>query len=508
MNKSSKTNYDIVLLSPPSRSFNHYRPPLALIYLSGYLKHQGLNPKIIDITEKVVIRNKQFFQNINAHLAEIETAMVAEIKKSPSKIFGITCYTPEYFEVLELAKKIKTIYPKSTVIVGGIHPTLFPDELISETGSPIDFAVIGEGEETLYELVKEIKKRQPVFAHIKGITYLDHKNKQIVKTPLRPVRDNLDEISYPDYQQLDMDYYTNASPYAIRGCYLRSFYLLATRGCPSTCTFCVAKQLRNYNGGGRYTRIRSPKKIIKEIKFLYHRYHIDSFYFIDDLFTINLQNVSRFCNLLRKSHLHLLWGCSSKVSTLNEKMIRLMSEAGCIQIDFGVERGSNQALIAVRKGITVEMVNRAFAWCKKYHIRTFANFLVNLPGETKKDLDDITAFAGHLKPDIVSMNVFTPYPGTDIYDQSPYHFPKKEYPLLTRSALLIKKFPEKFRFSKHRLDILSWANQNNKQFNQFWPNFTFHLRPKYLKTVLSSPRLDNYLSQFKFLVLEYLNQKQ
>jgi len=184
-----------------------------------------------------------------------------------------------------------------------------------------------------------------------------------------------------------------------------------------------------------------------------------------------------------------------------------MSEAGCVQIDFGVERGSNQALIDIQKGITVEMVERAFNWCKKFHIRTFANFLVNLPGETVKDLEDISSFAQRLRPDIVSMNVFTPYPGTAIYDQSQYHFSKNEYSLLTNSSTLIKKYPKKFRFSKHRLDILSWANQKNREFNRFWPNFTFHLSRRYFKTILSSKRLDNYLSQFRFLIQEYLNQK-
>jgi len=291
MKKSARNNYDIVLLSPPSRSFNHYRPPLALIYLSGYLKHHGLKPRIIDITEKVVIKNKKFFQNITSRTKLIESAIIAQIEKNPSKIFGITCYTPEYLEVLDLAQKIKTIYPKSKIIAGGIHPTLFPDELLSEPNSPIDFEVIGEGEETLFELVSEIKKSHPNFSHIKGIAYPDPINHKIIKTPLRPVRDNLDDISFPDYSQLDMDYYTNASPYSIRGCYLRSFYLLATRGCPSTCTFCVARQLRHFNGGGRYTRVRSAQSLLSEIKLLHRRYHIDSFYFIDDLFTINQADV-------------------------------------------------------------------------------------------------------------------------------------------------------------------------------------------------------------------------
>ena len=219
-----------------------------------------------------------------------------------------------------------------------------------------------------------------------------------------------------------MDYYTNASPYAISGCFLRSMYIMATRGCPSQCTFCVAKNLKAYNGGGKYTRVRSASSLLNEIKELKEKYFIDSFYFIDDLFTINKENVLEFCRKFRQQHLNLLWGCSSKVSTLNEKIIKNMALAGCIQMDFGVERGSNEALNLIKKGITVEMIEKIFSLCRKYKVRTFANFLVNLPEETEKDLEDILKLIKRLNSEIVSLNIFTPYPGTEIYQNHGYKF--------------------------------------------------------------------------------------
>ena len=107
---------DITLLSPPSRSFNHYRPPLALIYLAGYLEKQGFNSNIIDITEKSIIKNSQFFHHLKKRLTIIENEILKQIKKNPSPIYGITCYTPEYFEVLKLAQKVKKINPKAIII--------------------------------------------------------------------------------------------------------------------------------------------------------------------------------------------------------------------------------------------------------------------------------------------------------------------------------------------------------------------------------------------------------
>jgi len=498
---------DVVLVSPPSRSINHYRPPLALLYLAGHLLQSNIKTKIVDITLKQVVRNQKFFNNLDSTLIEIENNTIDQIKKLSPKIVGITCYTPEYDEVIKLAKRIKTeISQQIKIVVGGIHPTLYPQDLLEESNTLIDYEIIGEGEESFLELCQRILKQTTTpYAKISGLAF--KKKNKIIQTPLRVLKNNLDNISHPAYQLIDMDYYTQASPYSIRGCFLRSFYLLATRGCPSTCTFCVAKKLRSFNGGGCYTRVRSAKSLIKEIKLLKNKYHIDSFYFIDDLFTINKENVANFCRLLKKENINLLWGCSAKVSTLNEETIKIMSQAGCIQIDFGVERGSDQALKLIQKGINLKMLRNIFELCHKYKIRTFANFLVNLPQETKKDLNDITRLARELHSEIYSFNVFTPYPGTEIYDQMDYMFSKSEYQELFNASLLIKKYPQKYRFSIHKIDVLKWANAQNKKFNQILPNLSFHLSPKYIKTILFSSKKENYLQQSTNLLKELINQK-
>lgn len=497
---------DILLLSPPSRCVNHYRPPLALLYLAGHLKRHHLSVNIIDITLKEVIRDQKFIDSLPKKFIEIENEILEKIKKFNPKIIGITCYTPEYSEVLSLSQKIKKYNSSIKIVIGGIHPTLYPSELLEEINSPVDYEVIGEGEETFLELCQRLlrKIKKPI-NKIKGIAFLQ--NHHVVKTALRPLNDNIDYISHPAYNLIDMDYYTQASPYSIRGCFLRSFYLLATRGCPSTCTFCVAKKLRQFNGGGCYTRVRSAKSLITEIKLLRHRYDIDSFYFIDDLFTVNKDNVIKFCRLLKKEKLKLLWGCSSKVSTLNEDLIKMMAQSGCVQIDFGVERGSNKALIEIQKGISVEMVQNIFNLCHRYHIRTFANFLVNLPNETRKDLNDITNFADKLNSEINSFNVFSPYPGTEIYDNMEYRFSKDEYGELLNASTLIETMPHKYRFSKHRVKILKWASEQNRHYNKILPNLYFHLSPLYLKTILNSQNKLNYLRQSVNLVKELINQK-
>lgn len=496
----------ITLFSPPSRSFNHYRPPLALLCLAGYLLKNKVSVKIVDITDKQIFRSQKFWKNVDHYRQEIEEKVLEEYRRVPTPLVGITCYTPEYMEVLNLAKEIKRINPQVKIIIGGIHPTLYPEEMLNETDSPIDYEVIGDGEETLLDLVLELVKKRPRPELINGVAYKNRQGKVII-TPNRRLNDNLDELFYPAYKLIDMSYYTTASPYAIRGCFLRSFYLQATRGCPSTCTFCVAKKLRQFNGGGKCTRIRSARSLIKEIKSLHQKYHLDSFYFIDDLFTINRHNVLEFCHLLKENNLHLFWGCSSKVSTLNEEILKAMADAGCIQIDFGVERGSDKALRDIQKGINLKMVKNIFGLCQKYHIRTFANFLINLPQETKKDLLDINKLIEEIRPDVNTINIFIPYPGTEIYDNHPYKFSKSEYVELFNSTELINDYPQKYRFAKHKVDLVGWVNKYNRQYNRILPIIKFHLHPRYLYFLLRSKNKLDYLLQTKNLFLEFFNQK-
>ena len=501
------TTYDVVLVSPPSRMINHYRPPVGLLYIGGYLQKKGMKVKIIDVPMKNVVRNKVFYQNIDEELKKIERQMIDEFKGVKTKAVGIAFFTPEYFEVFDLARAYKKIDPGVKIFVGGIHPTLYPDEIFEERNCPIDFTVIGEGEITCYELVKTINENRNNYKDIAGIAYLDKKADQVIKTNLRPLCENLDEISYPAYNLVDMEYYTNASPYSVRGCFLRSMYIQATRGCPSQCTFCVAKKIRTYTGGGKSTRVRSSKSLIQEIKELKDLYKIDSFYFIDDLFTINKENVIEFCNEIRRQKISVLWGCSSKVSTLNEVIVKNMAEAGCIQIDFGVERGSDKALQLMKKGISIKSIKNAFSLCHKYKIRTFSNYLVNVPEETEEDLKDIIDLMEELNSEVVSLNIFTPYPGTEIYTNAPYKFKKEEYSMLTNAANFIYTYPEKLLYAKHNINLLEWSEKYMRKYNKVWNNLKIYLSPRYWKMLYNSKNKINYLQQFILLVKEFTNQK-
>ena len=147
---------------------NHYRPPLALMYISGFLKHKGIKTKIVDsIMENQIIRDESFFLNKNNYFKDIEDQTVKQISEIDTDIIGITCYTPEVDEVERLAKRIKQVKPGAKIVTGGIHPTLYPDDLLGPN-SDIDFVIFGEGEISLYELVRAIRSRKDI-TKLKGV---------------------------------------------------------------------------------------------------------------------------------------------------------------------------------------------------------------------------------------------------------------------------------------------------------------------------------------------------
>lgn len=499
---------DIVLFSPPSRMLNHYRPPVSLLYLAGYLTNHQIKARIIDTPVKEQIRDHKFFVHYEDIISGIRSKMMEEFKKIKTELVGVTCYSTEFDEVLQLIQDIKSVAPHVKIIVGGIHPTFIPMDFF-EVKSGVDICVMGEGEVTLYELVSRLRKdpRAPL-DDIKGLIYKDPLTGLVKKTPERDLVENLDDISKPDYSLIDTEYYTNASPYSVRGCYLRSMYVLATRGCPSQCTFCVAKKIRECAGKGNPIRIRSAESLICELRELKAKYAIDGFYFIDDMFTINKKNVHEFCERLKEEKLNLLWGCSSKVSTLDESIISAMAKSGCVQIDFGVERGSDEALNLLKKGITVKKIIEIFDLCRAYGVRTLANILVNAPGETQKDLDDILKLLDRIRAEVVYLNIFLPFPGTEIYEKAPFKFSRQDYSLLTRdSKFLIENYPEKFKFAQHSVDLAKWQAENYGKYNSFFRNIIFYLRPQYWKILIFSRNKMNYLKQFYLLIREFINQK-
>ena len=173
-------------------------------------------------------------------------------------------------------------------------------------------------------------------------------------------------------------------------------------------------------------------------------------------------------------------------------MIKAMSEANCIQIEFGVESGSQRMLDSVSKGITVQQIRDAFKLSKKYGLRTFNNFMFNLDGETEEDVKETLDLVKELNADENSVGILTPYPGCDLYNKIK-KLNKDEYGLYDNAVAELK--PE-FKFAKHNIDLKKLLEELRKDYISAKYRTSFFKNKKYMITVLKSKRRFEYLKEY------------
>jgi anaerobic magnesium-protoporphyrin IX monomethyl ester cyclase len=282
--------------------------------------------------------------------------------------------------------------------MGGYHPTFNFKEVLEE--DYIDFVIIGEGEYTLLELSKTLGNGGDP-SNVKGIAF------DGVVTPARPLITDLDSLPLPARHLLPMDSYkllnmkTNMST------------MITSRGCPMQCSFCSSAALH-----GSKLRLRSIENIVDEMEYLVNELQIETIAFRDDTFTLNKKRVYEICEEIHKRDLKVLWGCTARVDTLDEDVLKIMREAGCITIFMGVESADQQLLDEVNKQTTVEKIKNAFEISRKEKIRTIASVVLGMPGDTHESVKKTINFVKDLNPSYAIFSLATPYPGTKFYQQT------------------------------------------------------------------------------------------
>ncbi len=309
----------------------------------------------------------------------------------------------------ELAKKTVAFLKDYDIpiIYGGIHPTLLPAESLKVPG--IFGIVIGEGENVLPHTAAMISKNK-VSSKVKGFA---EKNDPDPDLSPAPVIDNLDSLPFPDREIFDYDKY-----FSVRAGRIMGLEIVAGRGCPHRCSYCVHESLDELYGARMPVRKRSPENVIKEIEGLLKRYRKAPLIgFHDDCFNYPFEWFEAFADIYRKK-VQIPYWCNLRPDSMNEKTARLLKHSGCERVHMGIESGDDE----IRKNILHRNISRekiidAFFQAKKTGLKTVSFNILGLPGETVDSIRKTIELNRKVKPNWVICSIFNPYPGTELHEK-------------------------------------------------------------------------------------------
>ena len=313
----------------PLPRWESHRYSLGILYISSYLKENGYDNMVI---ERNILNGPYSFENARA-------CLMSKIKELNPKIVAFSAMSPEALKVVQIAQEIKEICPGVISVIGGPHASARPVDFLDV----FDIAVLGEGEETFLEIVRAIDKNES-YKDIAGIAYKE--NGELVKTKTRELIADISTLPIPSYDKIPTEVYTKLDDKIIRGFPVKVAKIFTSRGCPYGCTYCDTPR-----AFGRSVRYRNKESIEREVDYLIKNYQIEAIYFLDDTLSISRKHVELICEIMKERG--LLWGCQARVNNVDEPLIKKMAESGCIQIEFGVESGSQRILTnIIKKGTT------------------------------------------------------------------------------------------------------------------------------------------------------------
>ncbi len=381
-----------VVLINPALSADHepyavgadIKMPMGLLYLAASLEQKGHKVSIID-----------------AAISGFDAAGVLEkVKNKNPDLVGISCVSATWRVARTLSKLIKqNISKKLSIVIGGVHATLDPQACLAE--ETVDFVVAGEGEEVLPALC-DSDRSQP---DLPGLFYKDREG--CVRNGGRPKRIlDIDALPYPAYNRLDLDLYFRQS---------RELSVIASRGCPHSCSYCCAPTLWE-----RQVVFREPGAVVEEITFhLTHYPEVEMFHFLDDNLVAWGEGLAEFCSLVRQ--LGVKWRCIGCIDDLDKSQIAEMAASGCVAFSFGVESGSERIQEICGKNLRLTAIPAKVKLLSEVGIQTKGFFMLGFPSETREEMIHTINYALELKNHGLADAAFMPlipYPGTRIYKEN------------------------------------------------------------------------------------------
>ncbi len=426
----------LVLVRPPFYSlFGVTTPkmktyPLNLLYLATYVRNSEnhsvaiVDGECVSVPELIqpelrgedpeIMMNRsipRMIETLNNPEHALWNEMISLVLSHDPDVVGITCNSGAMDTVRLLSKKLKV--EGLPVILGGSHPSVLPEQSLNYTGA--DFAITGEGEAALLELMYSLESGRN-FHDIKSLAWRD--GSSIKVNPRAELIHDIDMLPIPDRSLIDRNQYFGE-------------VILTGRGCPFNCAYCASRNI-----WGKRARLRSVGSVIEELLILkkqateYHPPALNDSVqredrpghwvvkVLDDTFTVIRKRTFELLDQIIQNGLNCFeYTGGVRADTLDETLALKMRQANFRRVTLGVESGSPRILEMIRKGETNEDVKRAFKVLKNAGIKTHAFFMIGLPDETPQDIELTKELILEIQPDHVEINMVTPYPGTDLFDR-------------------------------------------------------------------------------------------
>jgi radical SAM superfamily enzyme YgiQ (UPF0313 family) len=333
--------------------------------------------------------------------AEVE-GLLARIAEARPRVVGFTAVSSQFFYVHKIAQRIKQDHPTMITVCGGVHATLYPEDILRAAG--FDYLFRGESEEAFAAFLDNLD--DPIqLKQTPNLVYVE--NGKVIKNGLNPLLEDLDVLPHPAKGELFRQYIeTNGRA---------PFFF--SRGCPFLCSYCSNHALaKAYNLRRNMPRFRGPQRCIEEILLAGLEYKFDRIYFCDDTFGLNKKwrdaFLQEYAEKVKKPFVCLL-----RANVVDDRFIHQLKQAGCEHIQFGVESGNDHIRNSVMKrGLSNEQLIAAYDLCRKHGITTTALNIIGVPDETEEMIWDTIKLNRRLNPTYSGVNIFYPYRGTELGD--------------------------------------------------------------------------------------------
>ena len=431
-----------VTLINPFQYGRYAQPPMGLALLAAILEREGYPVTIIDA-------------NVLRLRPEAVAALVTE-----ADIVGLTAMTPTIGTALSIARYLKQAKPNLTIILGGNHATLLPEETL--TNAPeVDVIVRGEGDRTIVELLQTIEHNQTLDS-IRGISY--RKDGRIVNNPPPSTNIDMESLPFLAYHLLPWPRY---KPHPPHGRAYPFAAIITSRGCPYQCSYCSKPIF------GSKFRAQTPKRVVNEITYYQKRFGIKELAFYDDVFTLDRKRAYAIADEILNAGVKIDWTCETRVNLVDKELLQHMKQAGCYAIAYGLESASPDILDTLTKDITLEQAEEAVRLSQEVGLQTIGYFMLGSPGESPETINQTIQLAKRLKLDFAQFSVTIPFPGTKLYElyldgKKGDSIPWESFVYAGANSQVTPVF-ENDRLSRNELN--GWVKKAYKE---------FYLRPAYL----------------------------